>query len=257
MERISTCIMTYNEENNIYDCIKSVKNFSDEILVVDSFSTDKTVEIANKLGARIIFQKFLGYAQQRQFAINNAKYDWIFCLDADERASEELSKKILKLKEEGFNDFKGFYVNRRNYYLNTWIKYGGWYPEKRIRLFHRKFGKSVGVNPHDKIEMKEGVKIGDLNLDIIHYPYKNVSHHLEVINRYSSIAAKEKIERGEKISFFNLVLNPAFKFFKSYILKKGFLMGKIGFIHATMGAISVFMKYLKAWEIKNEEKHKS
>ncbi len=257
MEKMSTCIMTYNEEENIVDCINSVKEFSDEILVVDSFSTDKTVEIVKNMGARVILQKFLGYAEQRQFAINNAKYNWIFCLDADERASKELTEKILELKKNNFLDYQGFYVNRRNYYMGKWIKYGGWYPEKRIRLFNRNYGRSIGVNPHDKIEMKENAKIGDLNLDIIHFPYKDLTHHLEVINRYSTIAAKEKVNRGEKVTFLNLIFNPAFKFFKAYILKKGFLMGKMGFIHATMGAFSVFMKYLKTLEMQNGKSEKS
>ena len=255
MKKVSTCIMTFNEENNIKECIESVKEFSDEILIVDSLSTDKTVNIAKNLGAKVIFQEFLGYAKQRQFAINNAENDWIFCIDADERASKELALKILELKKNDFYDFHGFYVNRKNYYLGKWIKYGGWYPEKRIRLFNRKYGKSTGINPHDKIEMSRDSKIGDLNLDIIHFPYKNITHHLEVINKYSSIAAKEKIERGEKVTFLNIIFNPIFKFFKAYVIKKGFLMGKIGFIHAVMGYISVFMKYLKTWELQNEKRN--
>ena len=257
MEKITTCIMTFNEENNIKECILSVKYFSDEILVVDSFSTDKTVKIANDLGAKVILQKFLGYSEQRQFAIENAKFNWVFCIDADERATKELCLKIKELKEKNFEGYHGFFVNRRNYYFGVWIKYGGWYPEKRIRLFHRNYGKSVGINPHDKIEMVKGAKIKDLNLDIIHFPYRDLTHHIEVINRYSSIAAEEKIKKGENISFLNLIFNPLFKFFKAYILKRGFLMGKIGFIHATLGSISVFMKYLKAWEMKNVKSKKS
>ena len=256
MKKITTCVMTYNEEDNIKNCLESVKQFSDEILVVDSFSQDNTIKIAKDLGAKVILQKFLGYAEQRQFAINNADNDWIFCIDADERASKELSQKILELKKEDFYDFQGYYINRKNFYLGRWIKYGGWYPEKRIRIFNRKYGRSVGVNPHDKIEMDENAKVGDLNLDIIHYPYKDITHHLSVINKYSSIAADEKIRRGEKVTFFNIIFNPLFKFFKAYILKRGFLMGKVGFIHAMMGYISVFMKYLKTWELQNEKSEK-
>ncbi len=253
MQNLTTCIITYNEEENIKDCINSVKSFSDEIIVVDSLSKDKTTEIAKSLGAKVILQEFLGHVQQKQFAVDSSSNDWIFSIDADERASEELSNKIIELKKENFNGFHGFYVNRRNYYLGKWIKYGGWYPEKRIRLFNRKFGYWGGKNPHDKVIMKPQSKTGDLNLDIIHFPYKNITHHLDVINKYSTISAKEKIEKGEKVYFYNLIFNPAFKFFKAYVLKKGFLMGKIGFIHATMGAISSFMKYLKTWEMQNEK----
>ncbi len=254
MSRISTCIITYNEEKNIKDCILSVKEFSDEILVVDSLSSDNTVKIAESLGAKVIKQKFLGHVKQKQFAVDNAKFDWIFSLDADERATQELAKKILELKKNNFNGYNAFFVNRRNYYLGKWIKYGGWYPEKRIRLFNRKYGYWGGVNPHDKVIIKQNAKVGDLNLDIIHFPYRDITHHLEVINKYSTISANEKILKNEKVHFYNLILNPTIKFIKMYFLKRGFLMGKIGFIHAVMGSISVFMKYLKTWELQNEKK---
>ncbi len=249
--KISTCIITFNEENYIADCIKSVKSFSDEIIVVDSESVDRTVEISKNLGVKVIVQPWLGHVAQKQFAVDSAENDWIFSLDADERASEELILKIKSLQNSDNFEEKAFFVNRKNFYLNKWIKYGGWYPEKRIRLFHRKFAKWSGTNPHDKVILASNCKTGDLNRDIIHFPYKDISHHFEVINKYSEIAAEENIKKGKKVNFAQIIYKPIFKFFRDYFLKKGFLMGKVGFIHASMGAISVYMKYLKTYEKQN------
>ncbi len=248
--KITTSIITYNEEDNIEECIKSVLEFSDEVFVVDSQSDDNTVKIAKKLGARVVVRKWPGHVEQKQFAVDNALYEWIFSLDADERASKELADKILKIKKnkEFQKKFQAYKVNRRNYYLGKWIKYGGWYPEKRIRFFNRKFAKWGGINPHDKVIPLENCKVYDLNLDIIHYPYKDITHHLTTINSYSSIAASENIVKGKKVYFAQLIYKPVFKFVRDYFFKKGFLLGKVGFIHAAMGSISVFMKYLKTYE---------
>ena len=248
--KISTVIITFNEEKKITECIKSVKTFSDEILVIDSESMDLTRKISEENGAKVIIHKWEGHVKQKQFAVDTASFDWIFSLDADERASKELIKKIKKLKEEEklVKNNKAFYVNRRNFYLGKWIKYGGWYPEKRIRFFHRKFAKWGGVNPHDKIIVKNSNIVSDLNSDVIHFPYNNLTHHLDTINKYSSIAAEENIKKGKKVIFAQIIYKPVFKFLRDYIFKKGFLLGKVGFIHAAMGAISVFMKYLKTYE---------
>ena len=251
--KITTAIITFNEEKMILPCIESVKSFSDEILIVDSESTDSTVEIAEQSGAKVIVHKWEGHVKQKQFAVNSASNEWIFSLDADERASSELIDKITEIKNnvKSIGDYKAFYVNRRNYYLNKWIKYGGWYPEKRIRFFHRNFAKWGGTDPHDKvIPIKKSI-VGDLNLDIIHYPYKDLTHHLSTINKYSSIAAEQNYNKGKKVFFGQIIYKPVFKFSRDYFLKKGFLLGKVGFIHASMGAISVFMKYLKTYEKQN------
>jgi glycosyltransferase involved in cell wall biosynthesis len=248
--KISTCIITFNEEKNIRDCIESVLDFSDEILVVDSESTDNTVKIVKELGARVIIKKWPGHVAQKQFTVDNALFNWIFSLDADERASSELSLKLIDIKEnyQKWDEYRAFYVNRRNYYFGKWIKYGGWYPEKRIRFFHRDYAKWGGTNPHDKVIPNSNCKVFDINLDIIHFPYKDITHHFNTIGSYSSIAAEENIRRGKKVYFMQIVYKPVFKFFRDYIFKKGFLLGKVGFIHAVMGAISVFMKYLKTYE---------
>ncbi len=248
--KISTCVITFNEENNIEDCIKSVTAFSDEILIVDSDSTDKTVEIAEKLGVKVVTHKWEGHVKQKQFAVDLATNNWIFSLDADERASEEVINKINQIKNnpEITDRYKAFYVNRRNYYLGKWIKYGGWYPEKRIRFFHKKYAKWGGIDPHDKVIARSNDIVGDLYADIIHFPYKNITHHLDTINRYASIAAEENIKKGKKVNFFKLIYKPFFKFIRDYFVKRGFLLGKTGFIHAVMGSISVFMKYLKTYE---------
>jgi glycosyltransferase involved in cell wall biosynthesis len=248
--KISTTIITFNEEENIRDCIESVRDFSDEILIVDSFSTDNTVRIAQELGANVILNKWEGYIKQKKFAILKAKYNWVFSIDADERVSDKLKEKIMEIKNnrEITEKYKVCSVNRRNYYLGKWIKYGGWYPERRIRFFQKDCVDIVGLQLHEKIIPKGDFKVYNLNLDIIHYPYKDITHHLNTINNYSSIAAEENFQKGKKVSFFQIIYKPFFKFFRDYILKKGFLLGKVGFIHAAMGAISVFMKYLKTYE---------
>jgi len=247
--KISVCIITYNEEKNIAACIESVKSFSDQILVVDSNSTDDTVSICNKLGAEVIVHPWVGYKNQKQFALDSALHEWVFSIDADERVSKELADKIVNIKKGLYDPKeKAFYVNRRNYYLGKWIKYGGWYPEKRIRFFNRNFCKWGGTDPHDKVIPSDDCPLGDINLDIIHYPYRDISHHIDTINRYSVIAADENLKKGREIYFSQIIYKPIYKFFRDYILKRGFLLGKVGFIHSVMGAFSVFAKYLKTYE---------
>ena len=253
--RISTTIITYNEQDNIRDCIGSVQSFSDEILVVDSLSIDKTISIAHKLGCRIISQKFLGHVKQKDFAVRKAKYDMVFCIDADERATPELRKKIIALKQSGFQH-DGYSINRRNWYLFDWLKIGGWYPDKKIRFFNRTRGHWAGENPHDRVILKKGSKISDLKADLLHYTYKTLSEHAIQIDRFSASAAQVKFIKGRKVGFFRLLLTPFLSFFKMYIGRGGFTAGTRGLVVSIMSGYSDFLKYAKLWELNRRAKAK-
>ncbi len=253
--RISTTIITYNEEKNIRDCINSIKSFSDDILVVDSLSTDKTVGIVKKMGCRILSQKFLGHVKQKDLAVKKAKYDMVFCIDADERATPELQKNILTLKRAGFLH-DGYRVNRRNWYLFDWLKIGGWYPDKKIRLFNRTRGGWAGENPHDMILLKRGSKITDLHEDLLHYTYKTLSEHAIQIDKFSASAAQAKFIKGRNAGFFRLLLTPIFSFVKMFIGRGGFTSGTRGLVVSIMSGYSDFLKYAKLWELNRRSRAK-
>ncbi len=252
-EKISTTIITYNEERDIVNCIESVKRFSDEILVVDSISKDRTVSIARSMGCRVLPQEFLGHVKQKDLAVHKAKYDMVFCIDADERATPELQKKILDLKQKGFAS-DGYLISRRNWYLNDWLKVGGWYPDRKIRLFDRRKGGWKGENPHDKVEMRKSARVSTINADILHYTYRNLSEHLTQIESFSTAAAKAKKSNGQTVSYLKLLTTPFFSFFKTYIIRRGFLAGTRGLVVSFMSAFSDFSKYAKLWEMQIREK---
>ena len=245
--KISATIITFNEEKNISRCLKSL-DFCDEIIVVDSLSTDKTVEIAKSFGAKVILQKFLGHIAQKQLAVDNATYDWILSLDADEEISDELKKSILEVKSNPKYD--AYSMNRISFHLGRWIKYGGWYPDKKVRLFNRKKAYWGGYNPHDKV-IVEG-KIGHLKGDIKHYVFKDLTHNIDTNNKYSSIMAKDLYEKGIKFSYLKLFLKPIGKFLEVYIYKRGFLDGLPGFIIAVGASYSMFLKFAKLWELERK-----
>lgn len=251
MEKISTVIITLNEEKNIKDCILSVKRFSDEILVIDSFSTDKTINICKEAGCKIIQHKFEGHVQQKNFGVKKAKYNLVFCIDADERASEELVKSILSIKNK--RKYNAYTVNRLNYYLTDWIKTGGWYPDKKIRLFDRRFAFWSGENPHDKVITKKGVKIGHLKGDILHLTYPDLSSHILQIEKFSAISAKEKFSKTKNYRI-KLLFVPLFSFLKVFLFKGSFISGLRGYILAMMCAFSDFVKYAKLWELYSKRK---
>jgi glycosyltransferase involved in cell wall biosynthesis len=248
MEKISTTVITYNEEKDIADCLKSVRPFSDEILVVDSLSTDRTAAIAKRLGARVVRQRFLGHVRQKDLAARLAKHDRIFSLDADERASPGLARRILALKKEGFRR-DGYFVNRLNWYLTGWFRLGGWYPDRKVRLFDRRKARWAGQNPHDYVRMAKAARTGVLNEDLLHYTYRTLSDHIRQIDSFSSSAAREKRGNAPAFVAFKLLFTPAFTFFKMYVLRLGFLAGMRGFVISAMSSFSDLAKYAKTWEL--------
>lgn len=207
---ISACIITLNEEDKIEACLKSL-SFTDEIIIVDSGSTDKTLEIAEKYRARVYIREFDNYVNQKNYCLSLAKNDWILSLDADEVVPIALKKEILSMSSAFLEEYDGFSVPRLTYYLGKWIYHGGWYPNRQVRLFRKTRGKFSGLLVHEKV-LLDG-KTGSLQRPLHHYSYKNISDHLKYIDRYSSLAAKEKFESGKSSGVILSISKALWKFF--------------------------------------------
>ncbi|MCD6288523.1 MAG: glycosyltransferase family 2 protein [Candidatus Hydrogenedentes bacterium] len=246
---ISVCIIAGNEEDSIGACLDSVSPIADEIVVVlDSRSTDRTSEICTGHGARVVRHDWLGHVRQKDYCVGLAKNDWVFCIDADERVSPELAACVNRLRNEGFSA-AAYSVRRRNFYLGRWMRYGGWYPDRKVRLFDRRRARWGGINPHDHVIVDADARCDRLDFDLLHYTYRDLTHHTRVINSYATIAAQEKADRGStRLVTFRLFTHPAAKFIKTYLLQGDFLAGTRGFIHAVQASYLVFLKYAKLWE---------
>jgi glycosyltransferase involved in cell wall biosynthesis len=243
MNKLSVVIITYNEESNIVDCIDSVKPIADEIIVLDSFSTDKTVQIAESLGAIVFLQKFQGHIEQKNAVKDLAKYDLILSIDADERLSKELINSIVKIKHNITAD--AYTLNRLNNYCGKWIKHGGWYPDKKLRIWKNGIGYWGGVNPHDKYIVPDDSIINHLNGNLLHYSFKTISQHVNQVNHFTDIMSDIMKNDPHRIYYFNLIFAPVFKFIKDYFIRRGFLDGYSGFIIAAISSFSTFLKYIK------------
>jgi glycosyltransferase involved in cell wall biosynthesis len=225
-----------------------VREVADEIVVVDSFSTDKTREICEKSGVKIIEHAFDGHIQQKNFAITQAKYPHQLSLDADEALSEDLKAEILIIKNDW--QYDGYRMNRLTNYCGKWIHHCGWYPDTKLRLYDSAKGKWGGVNPHDKFELNPGSKVGFLKGDILHYSYYTVEEHIRQADKFSTIAAKELIGLGKTVTYFQIIVNPAAKFIRNYILRLGILDGYFGFIICRIAAHETYLKYSKARQMR-------
>ncbi len=242
--RLSVCIVAMDEEDRLGDCLRSV-DFADEWIVVDSHSSDGTRELAASMGARVIERDWPGHVEQKNFALDQAEHEWVLCLDADERVSPELRESILAALASPTSD--GFEICRRTWYLGRWIRHGGWYPDRNLRLFRRGKGRWGGTNPHDHMYVQGTV--ARLSGDLLHYSYRSLSDHLRIIDSYTSIAAREKHARGKRASVIDLTLRPLWKLLRMYVLKAGFLDGVAGVVVAVMGSYYVFLKYAKLREM--------
>lgn len=241
--QISVTIITYNEAANIGRCIGSVKAIADEIIVLDSFSTDETASIATSLGAKVFQQPFLGHIEQKNLAISKANFAYILSLDADEALDETLINEIVAIKSLS-NPAKAYATNRYNNYCGKWINYGAWSSDVKIRFFNKDFGTWGGLNPHDKIVLKEGINAEKLKGKILHWSYTSMAEHQGKIERYAEIAAKAYQQKGKSSSTFKIIFSPIFRFIRDYLFKLGFLDGKYGFIIARLTAKEVYLKYL-------------
>ena len=246
--KISAVIITFNEEKNIGRCLDSLNGVADEIVVVDSFSTDKTEEICNDKGTRFIRNRFEGHVEQKNYAMSRANHDHILSLDGDEALSEELKKSILRAKNNW--NYDGYSFNRLTNYCGKWIRYCGWYPDKKLRLWDRRKGRWGGVNPHDKVFMDENSSIYHLKGDLFHYSYHTIREHVLQMNKFSDIAAQVAYENGRRSNLIiDVLLNPLLTFMKKYFMKLGILDGYYGFIISINTAFGKFLKYIKLREL--------
>ena len=240
--KISATIITRNEQDNLPRALQSLA-CCDEIVIVDSGSTDRTVEVARGLGARVVERDWSGYAPQKNFAASQAEHDWILALDADEAVSEQLQREIEQLKQQGARD-DGYAFPRLAQYRGRWIRHSGWYPDRKVRLYDRRKGRWVGDYVHESVRV-EG-QVGELAGDLLHYTCPTFSRHVETVNRYTTLAAREMAAQGRGVSLPRLVAAPPWAFVRSYVLQRGFLDGRDGFLIAAMAAFYVFAKYAKA-----------
>lgn len=250
LPRLSVTIITFNEGENIRDCLENIK-WADEIIVVDSFSTDKTVEICRQYTDNVIQRKWPGHVDQKQFALEQATGDWVLSLDADERLSEGAIREVQDEIRSGKASVDGYIFPRKAYYLGQWINYGGWYPDRKLRLVKKGTAYWSGTNPHDKLIIKGSTKC--LKNDILHYVYRDISHQLETVDNYSRIVANIWHKEGMKFSLFSLLIRPLASFFRTYFWKRGFLDGIPGIIVSATTSYYVFLKYAKLWELLREK----
>lgn len=244
---LSATIICKNEVEKIRDALQSVR-FCDEVVVVDSGSTDGTLDICRELADVVVETDWPGHIAQKNRALDLARGRWVLALDADERVTPALAEEVRKVVAgEPLED--GFRINRHIYYLGRWINHSGWYPEPRIRLFRREKGRWGGIDPHD--EVRVAGPVGALQGEILHYSYDDLSDHVHTLNRFSSILAGEHKARGRRFRWVSLLLRPPAEFLKKYLIKRGFLDGPQGFFVAAISAFYVFLKVAKLWELEN------
>ncbi|WP_299368594.1 glycosyltransferase family 2 protein [Winogradskyella sp.] len=244
MLKLSGVIITFNEERNIEKCLQSLVNVVDEIVVVDSFSTDQTKTICQRYNVKFIEQKFLGYVEQKNFALKQTAYDHVVSLDGDEALSEQLQQSIINSK--GNWQYDGYYANRFNNFCGQWIKYSDWYPNKKLRVFDKTKAEWKGINPHDNVQLYNSkAKTGHLKGDILHWTYQTYDEMDKKTEYFSSIAAKAYFDNRKTAPFWKLLWNPSWAFFKAYFLRLGFLDGKNGFRICYQTGKITYLKYYK------------
>jgi glycosyltransferase involved in cell wall biosynthesis len=246
MATLSVLTIALNEEHNLGDCLSSVV-WADELIVVDSGSTDNTVSLARKSAASVYTVAWRGYGAARNFALSHATGDWILWLDADERVTPELTEEIKAILRRDDRGISGYTVARRAFFLGRWIKHSGWYPSRVVRLFRRGKGTFSETRVHEELVV-DG-EIGVLHNDLLHYTDPDLHHYFEKFNRYTSLAAEDMKAAGRSFSLPDLLLRPPFLFLKMYVLRAGFLDGIQGFILSVASSAYVFIKYAKLWEL--------
>ena len=244
--KLAATIVTLNEERNIARAILSLAGCVDEIVVVDSGSSDRTREIAASLGARVLEEPWRGYAAQKNFAAASASHEWILSLDADEELTPALSAEIAAVRLQG-PSFDAWTMPRLARYLGRWIRHSGWYPDRKIRLYHRDRAAWKGDFVHESVQTTGSV--GQLKSDLLHFTCDTLSQHLTTLDRYTTLAAQSLAAARKPIPFSRLVIDPPWTFFRSFILQFGFLDGMHGFVIAGLAAFYTFMKYAKAREL--------
>jgi glycosyltransferase involved in cell wall biosynthesis len=253
MAKISACIISFNEEKKIEDCLKSLQSVADEIIVIDSNSTDNTVNIARKYTDKIYTQAFLGYGKQKNLATSKANYNWIINLDCDERLSEELQQSILDIKTS-LNDTDGWYMTRRTFYIYRWLNHC-WYPDKKLRLFNKNKTRWNDADVHESINT-EGMRCKTLKGDIFHYSFDSISDHLKTIDKFTETGANDLIRKNKRITVLSPFTHASWTFIRIYFIRLGFLDGFAGALVATLSYMHVFTKYSKALIKKKQNSEK-
>ncbi len=247
MIKISAVIITYNEEKNIARCLASLQKVADDIVVVDSFSSDRTEELVKAAGARFVPHAFEGHIQQKNWAISQAKYPHVLSLDADEALDEELEAAILALKENWTAD--GYRLNRLTNYCGKWIRHGLWYPDRKLRLWDSRKGAWGGQNPHDTFIMEKGSVIQELPGHLLHYSIYSFEEHIAQIRKFTDISSKAAFDNGKRSNYFKLLFSPFLKFIRAYVFRLGFLDGKEGWMIARWSAHATYLKYRKLMKL--------
>ena len=250
MIQLSIVVMTYNEAANIRRCLESVREVADEIVVVDSHSTDETAVIAEELGARVLLRPFQGYMDQRSFSIRSARHDHVLVLDADEALSEALRASVRAAKADWAYDC--YWCNRLSSFGGRWIRHGAWYPDRKMRLFDRRCYRVAGIDPHDELLPAPGAREGRLQGDLLHYTNEDIAHRIEKVNRLSTVAARAYAERGRRGSLLRVLFKPPVRFLVEYVVRRGFLDGYNGFVIARSSALYVFLREAKLLEKRRE-----
>ncbi len=245
--QISAVIITFNEEVNIKRCLQSLQGVADEIIVVDSFSTDATEQICKEYNVTFLTHVFEGHIQQKNWAWRQASHDWVLSLDADEALSFELKKSILEEKENPSS--KTYKMNRLTNYCGSWIKHGSWYPDRKLRFAKKDAVVWAGDNPHDKLTPIKKHKAKKLSGDILHYSYYSIDQHIAQQQKFSTIAAQAMYATRKKAPLYKLIVNPIASVTKDLIINQGFLDGVSGFKVAFISAKSVYWKYSKLREL--------
>lgn len=247
--------MCYNEEAKIENCIRSVLAISDEVVVLDSYSTDKTIELAESLGARIEYHEFMGYIKQRELSIASAKNDWVLALDADEYLSPELAHEINEFLKAP--DADAVFLNRFNAINGYFLRHGSWFPHRIIRLFRKKAVYCGGNPPHDRIYAHKTSKTKNMQALLMHHCNEDIHDRVVTLNNHSTIAARHRFTMGKNSNYLRLLLKPAWKFFVEYFIRLGFLDGFYGYLMAKTTAQYIYLRESKLLELNRKPKNKS
>lgn len=239
--QITATIVTYNEEHNLPRVLDSLR-CCDEIVIVDSHSTDGTAALARDRGVRVIEREWPGYAAQKNFAASQSSHDWILALDADEELSAGLQQELAALQRQGARH-DAYAFPRLAQYRGKWIRHSGWYPDRKIRLYDRNKASWIGDYVHESVQTQGTV--GELNGDLLHYTCPTLARHIDTVNRYTSLAAREALAGGRRPGLAKLIAGPPWTFLRTYLLQAGFLDGREGFLIASMAAFYAFAKHAK------------
>ena len=247
--KLTVTVITYNEADHIQHALESVA-WADEIIVVDSGSTDGTVDLARPLATQVIVRGWPGYSEQKNFAADSASNDWVLSIDADERVTPDLAAEIRALMSRG-PEARGYRIKRVSRYLGRWIRTTDWFPDYQLRLYDRRAGRWNGLRIHESFRLTDGSP-ARLQGELHHHAYRDISHHLKKIDSYTTLIAQQSYEQGRRTNIVALALHPSFAFVRNYVLRRGVTDGAAGFVISGLNAYYVFLKLAKLWELQRK-----